>query len=32
MWVMRWGAFRVNEKCSGVSATQPAMVLALGIR
>ena len=31
-WVIRCGALSVKEKSAGVSATQPATVLALGMR
>ena len=32
MWVMRCEAFRVKENSGGVSASQAAMVFALGMR
>jgi hypothetical protein len=32
MWVMRWGAFSVKRNAAGVSRSQPATALALGMR
>ena len=32
MWVMRFGAFRVNLNRSGTASAHPSMILAVGVR